>query len=35
MQLASAAAGLSCRSLGGRAGIPDLAETMAAAGLRE
>jgi sulfofructose kinase len=35
MQLASAAAGLSCRSLGGRAGIPDLAETMTAAGLRE
>ncbi|MSP62663.1 MAG: hypothetical protein EXR72_20505 [Myxococcales bacterium] len=33
MQLASAAAGLACRALGGRPGIPTLAEALAAADL--
>jgi ribokinase len=35
MQLASAAAGLSCRALGGQAGLPTLAEALAAAGIHD
>jgi sugar/nucleoside kinase (ribokinase family) len=35
MQLASAAAGLSCRALGGRGAIPSLEESLEAAGLRD
>ncbi len=35
MQLASACAGLACRELGGRAGIPTLEEALSAAGLAE
>jgi sugar/nucleoside kinase (ribokinase family) len=35
MQLASAAAGLSCRALGGQAAIPTLTEALAAAGIHD